>query len=318
MTRRPASLSIRARLMIVLIGMTTVVVILFAIFSLITLRNRSIELATELITGNTRGVLNLIQMTISAEEVQAAAADPSLADALETQLLILGDQFNRNEAALAISIPNDSAPNGWQAVATYPPDSAVPDLPEQAPPTQAEITRIRVDETAAIASGGIALLDENGDTGGAAFLTINADWLFEGRDQIILSTIALALILYPLVIAAAYLITGMLTRPLQLFTRAAEGVERGDPYRPDLLKPVETYSDELGKLARVFNGMAAQVQAREDALKEQVRSLEIQIDMVKQQEQVEEITENDFFHDLQRKKSELKARSGMQQVEGEE
>jgi nitrate/nitrite-specific signal transduction histidine kinase len=102
----------------------------------------------------------------------------------------------------------------------------------------------------------------------------------------------------------------MLTRPLQIFTKAAVSVEQGAPYNADLLKPIAKYSDELGRLAKVFDSMAAQVQAREDALKAQVKSLEIQIDVTKQQEQVEEITDNDFFRDLQRKKDELKARSG--------
>ena len=66
--------------------------------------------------------------------------------------------------------------------------------------------------------------------------------------------------------------------------------------------------DALGNLARIFQHMACEVAARERALKEQVRELRIEIDEAKAERQVAEITETDYFRDLQRKAAALRAR----------
>jgi hypothetical protein len=68
-------------------------------------------------------------------------------------------------------------------------------------------------------------------------------------------------------------------------------------------------------MARVFSRMAVEVQARETALKQQVKALEIQIDQTKRNQQVEEITETEFFRDLQRKKEQLRASTGEKKSE---
>jgi hypothetical protein len=59
--------------------------------------------------------------------------------------------------------------------------------------------------------------------------------------------------------------------------------------------------DELGQLANVFRNMAREVYARTQSLKQQVQELRIEIDVFKRQKQVDEITETDFFKDLQSK-----------------
>ena len=65
--------------------------------------------------------------------------------------------------------------------------------------------------------------------------------------------------------------------------------------------------DALGNLARVFQRMAIEVAARERALKAQVQQLRIEIDEAKADRQVAEITETDYFRDLQRKADALRA-----------
>ncbi len=58
-------------------------------------------------------------------------------------------------------------------------------------------------------------------------------------------------------------------------------------------------TDELGATARVLKRMAEEIYAREQKLKQQIQSLQIQIDTEKQEQQVEEITESDYFRHLQ-------------------
>ncbi|WP_026909549.1 response regulator [Patulibacter minatonensis] len=88
---------------------------------------------------------------------------------------------------------------------------------------------------------------------------------------------------------------------------AASAVEAGT-FAPDALDGVAGRDDALGTLARVFSHMAAEVQARERALKRQVQELRIEIDRTRADRQVEEITGTDAFRDLQRRAAELRSR----------
>ncbi len=54
--------------------------------------------------------------------------------------------------------------------------------------------------------------------------------------------------------------------------------------------------------------MAREVTAREQALKQEVRQLQIEIDAGRAAKQVAEITDTDYFRDLQRRANELRAR----------
>jgi two-component system cell cycle response regulator len=88
---------------------------------------------------------------------------------------------------------------------------------------------------------------------------------------------------------------------------AATAVENAT-FVPESLDAVAARDDALGQLARVFRRMAREVSAREQALKRQVRQLRIEIDAGRAATQVAEITETDYFQDLQRKANELRAR----------
>jgi CRP/FNR family cyclic AMP-dependent transcriptional regulator len=59
--------------------------------------------------------------------------------------------------------------------------------------------------------------------------------------------------------------------------------------------------DELGRLGRVFTRMAEEIRTREERLKAEVRGLRIQIDEARKNRTVEEITESDYFQQLQKK-----------------
>jgi two-component system, cell cycle response regulator len=86
---------------------------------------------------------------------------------------------------------------------------------------------------------------------------------------------------------------------------AAAAVEAGTFERRQLDR-VASRDDALGQLARVFQQMATEVRAREQRLKREVRKLRIEIDEVRAARQVAEITETEYFQDLQRKVSKLR------------
>ena len=88
---------------------------------------------------------------------------------------------------------------------------------------------------------------------------------------------------------------------------AAAAVEAGE-FDPEALAQVATRRDELGRLARVFQRMAREVHAREQRLKQEVQQLRIEIDEGRTARQVAEITETDYFQDLQRKADQLRIR----------
>jgi CRP-like cAMP-binding protein len=95
---------------------------------------------------------------------------------------------------------------------------------------------------------------------------------------------------------------------IQQFERviaAAVALETG-AYKPQMIDAVTKRTDELGQLARVFQRMAREVEAREDRLKKEVKELRIEIDKVKQARQVAEITDTEYFQELRSKVNQLR------------
>jgi DNA-binding response OmpR family regulator len=90
-------------------------------------------------------------------------------------------------------------------------------------------------------------------------------------------------------------------------TSAAAAVE-GTSFQAEILKDVALREDELGRLARVFQRMALEVQAREQRLKQQIQELRIEVDEVKKAQQIAEITETDYFYQLKQKAKDLRGR----------
>jgi CheY-like chemotaxis protein len=94
-------------------------------------------------------------------------------------------------------------------------------------------------------------------------------------------------------------------RSVARVTDAAAAVESGG-FEVASLGEVAARADALGQLARVFQRMAAEVQAREQKLKQQVQQLRVEVDQAKRARQVAEITETDYFQELQQKARELR------------
>ncbi len=91
-------------------------------------------------------------------------------------------------------------------------------------------------------------------------------------------------------------------------TAAASAVEAG-VFEPDSLDEVAMRTDALGQLARVFQRMTIEVYMREQRLKQQVSNLQIEVDKIKQERQVQEITESDYFQQLQEQVKGLRRKS---------
>jgi CRP-like cAMP-binding protein len=89
-------------------------------------------------------------------------------------------------------------------------------------------------------------------------------------------------------------------------TAAAVAVEAG-VYEPESLDEVARRSDALGQLARVFQRMVREVYTREQRLRQQLAELRIEINEARQKRQVAEITETDYFQDLQKRAKDLRA-----------
>ena len=90
-------------------------------------------------------------------------------------------------------------------------------------------------------------------------------------------------------------------------TAAAVAVESG-AFVAESLDEVAQRPDALGNLARLFQRMAIEVAARQRRLEDQVQRLTIAIDERKKAAQVEEITESDYFRDLQSRARHFSAR----------
>jgi len=98
-----------------------------------------------------------------------------------------------------------------------------------------------------------------------------------------------------------------IAKPILVIAQAAHKVE-SEQYDIDTLQRLTRRSDELGELARLFQRMADEVRTREQHLKQQVQELRIEIDEVKKQHQVDEITETEYFQRLMEKVDLLKKR----------
>jgi HAMP domain-containing protein len=99
-------------------------------------------------------------------------------------------------------------------------------------------------------------------------------------------------------------------QPVYVLSGLADKISADENFATELesnaLQSITTRSDELGSLAQVFKKMAADVFARTGMLKNQVNQLIIKIDELRRGQQVAEVTDSEFFTDLQKKARELR------------
>lgn len=126
------------------------------------------------------------------------------------------------------------------------------------------------------------------------------------------STVLLGLTILLLASLAGFVVARWIIRPVLAVTDAAAAIETAS-FVPESLGPISRRSDELGMLARVFQGMAEEVHARELWLKRQLEQLRIEIDEVRRRQQVDGIVETEFFRDLQSKARQMRRRGDQEE-----
>lgn len=179
------------------------------------------------------------------------------------------------------------------------------------------IDDIHVDGEGLWATAYVPMVTSQGEVVGVGWIDVRGADVADVPQRIVNASLGTAAVVFPILIVVVLLVALAIANPVRRLTRAAEICERGERFDPKSLEAVARRGDELGQLARVFSKMAVEVQAREQNLKQQVATLRIEIDRVKQEKQVKEITETDFFRDLQQRVHLLRARRSGPQASGE-
>jgi methyl-accepting chemotaxis protein len=184
-----------------------------------------------------------------------------------------------------------------------PDDSCLPchGLPENAPPT---------------------LLAEYGTINGfswprhgviaAQVVYVPADLVFQQRRQVwLVVMLVLAGASAASVVVINFLLRRSVIQPVERMAQVASRIAAAEVQgaEPDTLAPYAGRADEVGQLSRVFQKMAAEVYAREQRLRQQLEELRISVDEGRKARQVAEITETEYFQQLQRKAKGLRQRS---------
>ncbi len=119
------------------------------------------------------------------------------------------------------------------------------------------------------------------------------------------SAVVASIITYVTLVILIFLAARALTRPIVTLTQSARRVAEGDYSRGVIPQMGGLLSDETAALAEVFRQMVTKIADRERDLKDQVRELtltmHIQIDQLKKAKSVAEITESEYFLQLQEK-----------------
>ena len=120
-------------------------------------------------------------------------------------------------------------------------------------------------------------------------------------------TIALTLLF---TVVNALLVAQTVSNPLLRLAEVARLVEE-DKLTQDDIDQISTISgnDEVAQLSHVFARMATEVVSREQKLHRQVQELRIEIDRVRQEQSVSEITDSEYFQELQQKVSHMRRRA---------
>ena len=104
---------------------------------------------------------------------------------------------------------------------------------------------------------------------------------------------------------ASFVIAWSIVKPIRLLILGGRSLAQ-DRFKPDSLTKVARSKDDVGELARVFLDLAQKVEEREQELKQQVSQLQIEIDEGKKKRDVAEVTNTDYFKQLQRKANKMK------------
>jgi len=130
-----------------------------------------------------------------------------------------------------------------------------------------------------------------------------------GPTEVTVKLVLTILLTLGFTVVNAALMAQSISTPLLRLTETARRMEAGELTSHEAAQLRDAQGDdEISRLSSVFGQMAHEVMLREESLRKQVRSLQIEIDRVKQNEQVAQITESDFFQGLAEKAQEMRNR----------
>jgi len=151
------------------------------------------------------------------------------------------------------------------------------------------------------------IVDSSGTVVGALGVDYPIATIDQARHDVIRVIYPILAIAYLILLAMIFGLSSWLTRRLTQLAHAAELVAEGD-YTVDLAASTTAhFNDELTALANAFGVMTTKVEKREKNLTQQVKVLKVEIDQVRRQEAVAEITDSDFFTDLTTKAQTMRA-----------
>ncbi len=116
------------------------------------------------------------------------------------------------------------------------------------------------------------------------------------RSQLLVSLLVVGLV----AVGLAIWFSSVISRPISSLVNGFKAVEE-DAYDSIKLEGIVERRDEFGWMARVFVQMAKQVYTREQALKQEVAYLRIEVDEANRSIQVKQITETEYFQGLLKK-----------------
>jgi methyl-accepting chemotaxis protein len=140
-----------------------------------------------------------------------------------------------------------------------------------------------------------------------------ADVFASAQQSLLLGMTAFAVIMVLVILLINFLLRRMVVRPVQQMgvlagKISADTVSAIELDQPELARLAQR-KDEIGQSVSLFQRMAREVVAREKRLIQQVARLKIEIDESKKTQQVEEITESDYFKTLQVKVRNLRSQN---------
>jgi energy-coupling factor transport system substrate-specific component len=114
-----------------------------------------------------------------------------------------------------------------------------------------------------------------------------------------------------LIVAAAGVVGFYFSRkymhPINQLAEVSDKLKEGNWNETDTIEKLKAGND-MQNLIGIFNDMAHEIQIREKRMKNTIRELELKIDREKEDRMVSEITETDFFKQLEIKSAELRKR----------
>jgi len=166
-------------------------------------------------------------------------------------------------------------------------------------------TNIVQDEYGTWVSGFVPIRDSSGQIVAAVGVDFQADEVIALQNRIKRYALPVLVISYGLLLGSVLLVSNGVTAPIRSLTNVARRI--GEGQYETVVARIGFFYDEVATLTQIFNIMVGKVREREERLKEQVVKLRLEIDEAKRRKQVRQITDSEFFRELQEKARTMRA-----------